>query len=116
MEKDQGRYIEPESHPDSSDSTDSAREINALGQDSSPLYVDQSPICTNTRASNLMKIGKSPTRVLAKRKSLHRGYTDMVAGPERTKMVFEHMFNKMGTKQIKQTYVEEKAVQVKKRN
>ena len=31
MDKDQGRYIEPESHPDSSDSTDSAHELNALG-------------------------------------------------------------------------------------
>lgn len=44
----------------------------------------------------------------------------MVAGPERTKMVFEHMFNKMGSKQIKQNFVDshaqKEAMKVKKHN
>ena len=61
-------------------------------------------------------MGRNTKRILSKKKTLHRGYTDMVAGPERTKMVFDHMFNKMNSKQIKQNFVEEQGIKVKKRN
>ena len=64
---------------------------------------------------SLNNLGSSVRRITGRPnpKKMSRGYTDMLPGAERTAIVFEHMFDKMGAKDQRDNFIAEKERKLK---